>query len=289
MIKNYLALSPVETEKVYDYFNTIGKKYNKLEDMDKNLRSDLFGFGEGIIFNFQDNNIVGSIEIILKDCPLKAIAYAISINISPDYSESTNIIVEQLIKASKELAKKHNANELYLGTNNGDLITALNSLSYFKQYSALKMVLHSRNIELPILELIPLCEENKKLFLDIDNEAFSDVPHGATVYEYEIDEYIRKADDNNCYFIAALNGQEIGFLLFEIKDGMAVFDLGLKKNFRGKGYGKMLLETAIDFLNKKKVEEIGLIVITKNTLAYNMYIKRGFIEQKIISQWFQII
>ncbi|MBK1813838.1 GNAT family N-acetyltransferase [Clostridium sp. YIM B02505] len=64
-------------------------------------------------------------------------------------------------------------------------------------------------------------------------------------------------DDNNCYFIAALNGQEIGFLLFEIEDGKAVFDLGLKKSFRGNGYGKMLLETAIDFLNKKKVPYVN--------------------------------
>lgn len=66
------------------------------------------------------------------------------------------------------------------------------------------------------------------------------------------------------------------------------FDLGLIKSARGKGYGKLLLETAISFLNSKKVKEISLIVITKNTLAYDMYKKRGFKESELVSYWFQL-
>ena len=73
---------------------------------------------------------------------------------------------------------------------------------------------------------------------------------------------------------------------FNIKDGVGEFDLGLIKAARGKGYGKQLLETAINFLNSKEVTEISLTVITKNTLAYNIYKKRGFKENKLISDWF---
>lgn len=57
---------------------------------------------------------------------------------------------------------------------------------------------------------------------------------------------------------------------------------------RGKSYGKRLLETAINFLNSKNVQEICLIVITRNTLAYNIYKKRGFEEKQLISDWFVI-
>lgn len=38
------------------------------------------------------------------------------------------------------------------------------------------------------------------------------------------------------------------------------------KEYRGKGYGKKLLETAIQFLNEKEVEEICLTVIEKIVL-----------------------
>lgn len=289
MIKNYLQLSKEEQEKVYSFFTKDKSSYTNLEDMDKDLKSDLFGFGEGVLFSFEDFNISAAIKIILKECPIKAIAYAIYLSISPSFSDSTNSILKEIIEASKKIVFKHNAKEFYLATNDDKLINSLNALNYFEQYSALKMTLESRDITLPTLDLVPLSEENKKQYLDINNDAFSEAPNGATLYTDKVDEYIKKADNNNYYFIVKQNGHEIGFLLFEIKDGKALFDLGLRKVFRGKGYGKMLLETAIDFLNKKQVEEIGLIVITKNTLAYNMYIKRGFKNQRVISKWFQII
>ncbi|GFZ31387.1 hypothetical protein CSC2_19130 [Clostridium zeae] len=289
MIKNYLQLSEEDQKEAYKFLTNDKSIYTNLAYMDKDLKSDLFGFGEGVLFCVEDCNITGAIKIILKECPIKAITYAIYLSISPTCSKTTNIILKELIEASKKLVLKHNAKEFYLATLDDKLINSLNTLNYFEQYSALKMTLDSREITIPTLALIPLSEENKKQYLDINNDAFSEAPNGSTLYANEVDEYIKKADDNNCYFIVKQNGHEIGFLLFEIKDGKALFDLGLRKAFRGKGYGKMLLETAIDFLDKKQVEEIGLIVITKNTLAYNMYIKRGFKKQRVLSKWFQII
>ena len=52
MIKNYLQLSKEEQEKVYSFFTKDKSSYTNLEDMDKDLKSDLFGFGEGVLFNF---------------------------------------------------------------------------------------------------------------------------------------------------------------------------------------------------------------------------------------------
>ncbi len=65
--------------------------------------------------------------------------------------------------------------------------------------------------------------------------------------------------------------------------------MGLIKEVRGKGYGKLLLETAISFLNEKKVSEINLTVVTKNIVALNMYKKRGFQESELLSDWFQVV
>jgi ribosomal protein S18 acetylase RimI-like enzyme len=287
MIKNYLELSEEEIKKVYEYQNKDKIKYSTIEEMDRAFKSDLFNLGQGILVNFKNNEIYSSLNVLLKECPIRFIAYGFELTVSNHIEDKTSAINE-ILEAAKALVKLHKAKEFYLGIADYEIVNLLNSLNYFEEYYAIKMVLEDRSILYPTLNLIPLCEENKKTFLDIDNEAFSEAPNGATVYIEKVEEYIRIANDNNCYFIAEVDGQSAGFLLFEIKDGKAIFDLGLKKSYRGKGYGKMLLETAIDFLNKKAVDEIGLIVITKNTLAHSMYIKRGFKEQKTLSSWFPI-
>lgn len=51
---------------------------------------------------------------------------------------------------------------------------------------------------------------------------------------------------------------------------------------------KEFLETAINFLIKKSSENIEVIVIEKNKLAYNMYTKRGFKEKEVLNYWLEI-
>ena len=64
---------------------------------------------------------------------------------------------------------------------------------------------------------------------------------------------------------------------------------GTLKEYRGKGYGKKLLETAIQYLNEKQVEEICLTVIEQNDIAYKMYKKRGFKVYHKLSDWIELI
>nr|WP_246566316.1 GNAT family N-acetyltransferase [Tissierella simiarum] len=148
------------------------------------------------------------------------------------------------------------------------------------------MILRDRKIKHTPLHLVPLCEENKDEYLEIYNDAFKEVPHGATLTEKDIDEQIEITDDNNHFFIVGTDNKGIGFLQCKIEGNAGEFDMGLREFYRGKGYGKRLLETAIDFLNLKNVDEIYLTIITKNTLAYNIYKKRGFKEFKLLSDWF---
>ncbi|MBN1940802.1 MAG: GNAT family N-acetyltransferase [Candidatus Diapherotrites archaeon] len=46
--------------------------------------------------------------------------------------------------------------------------------------------------------------------------------------------------------------------------------------FRGKGFGKKMLEFAIDFLRKKKIKRVTLLVRQDNEKAKKLYTKMGF-------------
>lgn len=287
MIKNYLQLSKFEVEKLVEFINRNAENKLLLEDIDKKLKSKKYDFGKGVILKINGEDVEGKALIILTECSIKGIAYVVKLDIN-EVVENKKIVASEKIEKVKIISKKYGAQEIFLGTNYDKIITILNSLNLNKQYSAIKMTLDDRKIRCSSLNLVSLLQDNKKEYLKIYNNAFNEVTNGDTLTDDKINEYIKKADENNCCYIAELNNEGIGFLQFNIKNGVGEFDLGLIKAARGKGYGKQLLETAINFLNSKKIAEISLIVITKNTLAYDMYKKRGFKETGLVSDWFTL-
>jgi len=196
------------------------------------------------------------------------------------------LAVSEIIDEAKTIAKKYGAKGIFLGIKDDKLIEVLGFLNFNKEYSAVRMILEDIEVKGIPLNLRILLEANKKDYFMVYNDAFKEVPNGATVTESEVEQYIKEQDENNCYYLAEMDDKNIGFIQFKIENGMGEFDLGLISEVRGKSYGKRLLETAINFLNSKEVTDISLTVITSNTIAYEMYKKRGFKEVNLISDWF---
>ena len=287
MIKNYLQLSKFEVEKVVEFINRNEENKLSFEDIDKQFKSEKYDFGKGVILKISGEDIEAKALIILTECNIKAIAYVVKLDIN-EVVQNKKIVAMDLIKEVKNKSKEYGAQEIFLGTNDHKIITILNSLNLKKKYSAIKMTLDDRKIRCSPLNLVALSQGNKNEYLEIYNNAFNEATNGQTLTDDELNENIKKANENNCYYIAELNNIGIGFLQFNIENGAGEFDLGLIKAARGKEYGKQLLETAINFLNSKKITQINLIVITKNTLAYDMYKKRGFRETGLVSDWFEL-
>ena len=80
--------------------------------------------------------------------------------------------------------------------------------------------------------------------------------------------------------------QNIVMFEIEMEDSEDTLAIGLKRDWQNKVYGKRLLETAIDLLNQKEAPEIFLIVMSKNKRAYEMYLKRGFVVKKVLTDWY---
>ena len=287
MFKNYVKLNSCEVDSFIQFINRNKINKTSFHDIDKQLKSEEFDFGKGVIVNINEENIISTASVVLKECSEKGIAYVIKLDINEIVKDKKSAICE-IVEESKCIAKEYGAKQIFLGAKDETIIRTLNALNIDKQYSAIRMTLEDRGVNYTPINLIKLSEQNKKEYLIIYNDAFKEVPNGASLTEKEVEEYIKKDDENNSYYIATMNNDKIGFLQFNIQEGIGEFDLGLIKAVRGKGYGKLLLETAISFLNAKKVAEISLIVITKNTVAFDMYKKRGFKESELASEWFQL-
>jgi ribosomal protein S18 acetylase RimI-like enzyme len=283
MIYNYLELNKSQLEQYNEFINRNKIHKVSMEDMDKELKCKEFDYGRSVLVKIREGLIIETTTIILIECNTKGIAYIIKSDIDESIDNKTRVLWE-IIEEAKNIGRNNGANEIFLGTKEDSIFDIL---KIDKQYSVIRMILEDRTIKYSPLDLVKLSEGNKKEYLNIYNDAFEEVPHGSTLTENEVDEYIKEAHENY-HYIAKVNNENIGFMKLYIKDGVGEFDIGLIKSARGKGYGKLLLETAIGLLNDNKVKEIGLIVITKNTVAYNMYIKRGFTPSKVTSNWFQL-
>lgn len=287
MIKGYSKLSDTEKNEVCKFISRNFNVIKSIDEIERLFNNKVNGYGEGSLFYFINGKIVGEINIVLEACENLGIVYIHTIEVLEELKDKKHI-VKNLVDEALKLSKKHDPSEIYLGAKNEEILNILESLGFKKEYAAFSMILDDKNKKEECLDLIKLSNENKNVYLNTYNNSFNDMPHGYFLNLSEVEEYINKTDNKNYFFMVAKSNTIIGFMNCEIQGERSLFDIGLKKEYRGKGYGKPLLETAIDFLNKKMVDNIELTVIEKNSIAYNMYKKRGFKEKSVLSYWMKI-
>ncbi|MGL5312189.1 MAG: GNAT family N-acetyltransferase [Peptostreptococcaceae bacterium] len=283
MIKNYLQLNDNEKDFVHKFITRNDTDVRLYDEVEEQMTEEIYDFGAGAIFLFEDDRVIGKANVILKECKNNSNAYIVGIDILKDIENKINII-KLLIKEADNIAHSYGAENIYIGLNDEDILNVLRDANIKHSYLAITMKLLDNKIYHKPLKLIGLSNENKLLFKNIHDDVFLHIPNGASISEKEVDE---KLECKDSYQFIVMNDEDIniGMLDLSIDGDIGSFDLGLIKEYRGRGYGKRLLDTAIDFLIPR-VNEINLLVISKNTLAYDMYKKRGFIDKEIYSYWY---
>ena len=101
--------------------------------------------------------------------------------------------------------------------------------------------------------------------------------------------YMSKVQDKNCYYIVAVEDDNIvGLLTSELqvklhREKLQLFieDLIVKEQKRNKGIGKALLENAINFAKENNCDIIELTSYNNEIEAHKFYEKNGFINHSI--------
>src|SRR5438046_7679391 len=91
-------------------------------------------------------------------------------------------------------------------------------------------------------------------------------------------------------FVLRRDGAIVGMinLLFTISTAeggfvMLLEDLVIHKEYQGHGYGKKLLEHAIDFAKKKNFLRITLLTDRPETVAQEFFRRHGFVEYSMVT------
>ena len=284
MIKNLLELNSDEKILALEFIKNNENTDLSLSEIEKELKGKICNYGEGVLFYFNEDKIVGKVSVILEVVDKLKTIYINKVICPKDNKK----VLMELINNSLELANKYRGNKVLLGIRNKDLLNLAESIGLKRSYSSFNMILTNREKENDVLDKINLSKKNIDEYVDIYNKSFMDMPHGSYIEIKDAKGFLDNKNDNEEYFIVIDKGESIGFLNTIIEGNKGFFDIGLVKEYRGKGYGKRLLETAIQYLNEKKVEELCLTVIEKNSIAYEMYKKRGFKVYNKISDWIEL-
>lgn len=287
LIKSYSDLNEQEIKKVYEFMKLETNLVNSIDQMNEIFNEKIHDYGKGVLFYFIETEVVASLCIVLEVAKQLKTAYIHKVSINKEI-RNIDIILEQLIKYASSIAKSYGAEDIRIGISDGEIINIAERIKLKIEYRSLEMKLNEVGKIHEILEIKPLNKYNKNRYIEIYNKSFSDMPHGTIANIEVIDKFLNDYKENNKLeykFIVCDDDLEIGFMEATIENERGIFDIGLCKEYRKKGYGKRLLETAIHFLVDKKAKEISLIVIEQNQVAYKMYQKRGFKISHVMGHW----
>jgi len=108
--------------------------------------------------------------------------------------------------------------------------------------------------------------------------------------DIEVEENIEKiymqANDNAINYMAELDGNIIGKIRISTADNEGfIYGFGILPEYRGKGYGRETLSSALDILKMKQLDNIFLEVATENKNALGLYESCGFEEVSVMDYY----
>lgn len=280
MIKNYLNLTANEKLLVVEFIKE--KTNSKEEEVISRLESEVYKFGEGVFVYIKNGFINGCLSIVLELVEKNNTVYIH--NIIVDDKE----ILKELINFSiTYVENEYLVNEIYLASKDNTTLDFLEELGYSKDYSSYKMKLvdYKGINEENILEVEALTEDKIDEYVKLYEDTFLDMPHGTFITKEEVMELLSKPKNEYEIFFVKKDNEYIGFIEAKVEENIGEFDIGLVKEHRSKGYGSHLVDKAINILKNKKVKDINLIVIERNSVAFNLYKKLGFEIEDKLSDW----
>ncbi len=263
--KKYIEMNNMEKELALHFSNLKNKDIDSINKLDDILCGKIYDKGNGIIFAFNNKEIIAKIAVVLECIKPLGTSFIHNIEIKDELENRDDFLI-LLIKEAKELAVSYGAKSVKLGIRNNTILNTLKKVNLYRDYSAIKMKLNDKSVKEDVLVLEELTIENSQKYLEVFNDSFSDMPHGTWLDNEDLNRYLNNKEESKYYFMVKNDDNIIGFMNCEIEINEGMFDIGLCKSYRGKGLGKKLLETAIQFLNNKNVANIALIVIEKNRL-----------------------
>lgn len=116
-----------------------------------------------------------------------------------------------------------------------------------------------------------------------DRSKIFNVAKNSLPINYSLNEWEELIMEKNSFVLEA-SGETVGYIICD--STACIVSFAILKEFRGNGYGKLLLQSCINNLKNNKYKKVILRVQTSNEIAQKLYTSVGFkITDKLIDYY----
>lgn len=296
-IKTFSALTEKEVSALYEFCNSqqIEDFYSDLNEMQKYYSSNVLNKGENHFSLWVNDDIKacgGYVDLMAKEKNEIYITQAFSAEDDKKYWELlySNLLssmskrLEQAVldKVYIKLGLRGKSSLIYSWSidenfiEDFDMLKLKYDLSKASTFEDAQNLVYHENLSL----------ETWEIFRDIHDKAFVPIPNGGRLDSDSYEGYMTTVDDTTSNLIYYYNNVPIGISIFAKDDSEIFLDaLAVNPEFHSKGYGKLILKYLSSNLKTQGYKSIKLIVANNNAPAYNLYLKYGFVLDKIYVKW----
>ena len=135
---------------------------------------------------------------------------------------------------------------------------------------------HTKNMIVPISE---------NLYPNLVKIALQDI---GAMYQSEIEDELEDIERGKCFGISAVhNGQPVGFVIAKkTVDTYHLLTIAVDKNYRGRGYGSMMLDGIFSEIEKQGGRILNVTTDADSNESLRFYLKNGFVLTGIVQDEF---
>ena len=296
-IKTFSALTEKEVSALYEFCNSqqIEDFYSDLNEMKKYYSSNVLNKGENHFSLWVNDDIKacgGYVDLMAKEKNEIYITQAFSAEDNKKYWE---LLYSNLLSSMSKRHEQAVLDKVYIKLGLRGKSSLIYSWSidenFIEDFDMLKLkyVLSKASTFEDAQNLVyheNLSLETWEIFRDIHDKAFVPIPNGGRLDSDSYEGYMTTVDDTTSNLIYYYNNVPIGISIFAKDDSEIFLDaLAVNPEFHSKGYGKLILKYLSSNLKTQGYKSIKLIVANNNAPAYNLYLKYGFVLDKIYVKW----
>lgn len=289
--KSFDLLENCEKEKLFALIKSFSSStfFGSMEEMNKYYGGISFEDGKSFITFWQEDYLIGSIGVVTREAYTRGEIFITGFFIREQDVGKVDFILKEALK----FCKSYKNVKLKLGVRAGAeyIIPTVVSLDFKEVYKLLELRLDKKMVvsDTSRLEFRELDADNIKSFQRINNSAFLNSPNGSGLDDSELDELLEEYKDKpRLAAIAYKDNIPAGIYTLSIKNNVGWIDsIGVDPQYQGKGIGRDILMKSIEILKGMSVEGIRLTVISSNLNAVQLYLKSGFINESVLSTWFE--
>ncbi|MCL1802950.1 MAG: GNAT family N-acetyltransferase [Eubacteriaceae bacterium] len=137
----------------------------------------------------------------------------------------------------------------------------------------------------PAAIFVPVKQHEIDKYINMHNEIFESIDNASFTRESDLKDCFEKSNYEIMFFYAY--EKLVGICEIEFQSSQAIIDtIGIMPEFRGQGYGRMLLNNIFYILSAHGIKKALLVVSSSNKAGLSLYRSFKFKKEQTLSKWY---